>query len=180
MRLEKEIRFMLKRVAIFAIMTPLVSCASSLPTERRDYILSRPHGWVDLTVNDQSIPDVNKSDKDTEKTKPYSCSVSVSVNSESFLNLSVYPDGDKPLYTVSSGFRFPVPVGAHALRVQYTNCRADESGNRKKVETVLPVAIHQDMVTSISFANEEFVNGGEKPNPEITLEKLADMLKEKR
>lgn len=34
----------------------LVACAASLPVERRDYILSRPHGWVEVTIADGGVP----------------------------------------------------------------------------------------------------------------------------
>lgn len=95
---------------------PVSACASSLPEERRDYILSRPHGFIEITINDSIIPDViQRYDEDKKLAKPLECGLSAQANSEPFFSQAVYPDGSEPPYNVASGFRFPVPVGSHRL-----------------------------------------------------------------
>ena len=52
------------RQLLGALAIGAVACAAVIDqTERRDYILAHPHGWIELTVADESIPMVPLSEE---------------------------------------------------------------------------------------------------------------------
>jgi hypothetical protein len=171
----------MKRIFLSLLaLVPLTSCASSLPVERRDYILARPHGWIELTIADSNIPEILSKDEDGKEVRlrPYSCSVVVEVNSELYMDLSVYPDGAQAPFSVQSGFRIPVPTGDHTIELGYRGYRVDPSGERANLQSTMEISVHEDMVTDIAFGNEAFSYVGEVADEEVTLRQIMDALRE--
>ena len=162
------------------ILFPTASCAKSIPIERRDYILSKPHGWINLTIIDTSIPNVKvKNDNKVSFEKPTYCTVSVKVNGEKFIILEVFPDGPKSPYSVTSGFRFPVPVGEQNLTINYSGCRVDEKSETMDLESITVIKIDDNTDYEFNLENDSFVFAQEKQSEEVTLKQLLEFMRNK-
>jgi hypothetical protein len=162
------------------MLFPVTSCAKSIPIERRDYILSKPHGWINLTITDTSIPNVKViNDNIISFEKPTYCTISVKVNGEKFIILDVFPDGPEAPYSVNSGFRFPVPVGEQNLAISYSGCRVDEKSETKILESIALIKIDDNMDYEFHLEHDSFIFALEKQSEEVTLKQLFDLLKNK-
>lgn len=165
-------------ILILLIIFPAASCAKSIPIERRDYILSKPHGWIILTIIDTSIPNVKViNDNNFSFEKPTYCTISVKVNGEKFIILDVFPDGPAAPYSVNSGFRFPVPVGEQNLAISYSGCRIDEKSETKDLESITVIKIDDNMDYEFHLEHDSFIFEQEKQSEEVTLKQLFDLLK---
>jgi len=163
---------------LLLVSIPVTACASSLPEERRDYILSRPHGFIEITINDSIIPDViQRYDEDKKLAKPLECGLSAQANSEPFFSQAVYPDGSESPYNVASGFRFPVPVGSHRLVIAYEGCRATDKGEVATINVSTDIHVQNNVVYEIVFNNGQIANVIEKANDEVTLKQVLEAVK---
>ena len=74
-----------------------LACASSLPIERRDYILAHPHGWVELTLDDRGVPlvPVTENDKVTGWRTPEVCIIGAKLEGEELVDSQVFPQGER-------------------------------------------------------------------------------------
>lgn len=169
-----------RTILILSLVFPAASCARSLPIERRDYILSRPHGWINLTIIDASIPNVKviKDDKSFFE-KPSYCTVSAKINGENYFALDVFPDGPEAPYSVNSGFRFPVPVGDQNLTITYSGCRVNEKYETKGLESLTVIKIDENTDYEFFFEHDGFVFAQERESEEVTLKQIMDLLKNK-
>ena len=162
------------------IVFPTASCAKSLPIERRDYILSKPHGWINLTIIDMSIPNVKviKDDKSFFE-KPRYCTVSAKINGENYFVLDVFPDGPEAPYSVNSGFRFPITVGEQNITINYSGCRVDEKYETKGLESLTLIKIDENIDYEFILEHDSFVFAQDRQSEEVTLKQVYDLLKNK-
>lgn len=157
-------------VIIISFIFP--NCAAGISRERRDYILSHPHGWVELSVNDYQIPNTpQKEDKKTILKKPYHCPVTIKLNDEPYFRDYVYPFGEEEPYEVESGFRFPAPVGIISLRITYSGCDVIE-GKRGTIERDIEIDVIENMVIKLNFDGNSLVLEETSPNKKVTLEDI--------
>lgn len=150
------------------------NCAAGISQERRDYILSHPHGWVEISVNDNEIPNTpQKEDKKIVFKRPYSCMVAIRINQEPYFTDFVYPFRDEEPYKVESGFRFPAPVGIISLKIIYADCDVVE-GKEGTIEEVIEIEVMENMVHKLDFDGNSLVLEETAPNEKITLEDIYD------
>src|SRR5262249_9807742 len=110
-------------------LVAFAACASTMEVERREYILSRPHGWIELSIADDGIPMVPAWEEDRKGLliRPLYCGVEARLDREPYASIYVFPTGDQAPFAVRSGVRFPAPIGPALLSVSYSGCDA-ESG----------------------------------------------------
>lgn len=161
---------------LLLLVISISACAASLPQDRRDYVLARPHGWIEVTLADHNIPYLPPTrEKPDEPVFPHSCHVQVKINNETFLSSRAYPYGEEPPFTVDSGFRFPAPAGMLDLHFVYSGCDVEEGKETSTIiETMLDVTPNH--VTEIKFNGEDLVVIPEKKNRVVTLEDIYEEL----
>lgn len=167
------------------VMIPIIifllfpSCAAGISQERRDYILSHPHGWVELSVNDYQIPNTpQKEDKKTILKRPYYCPVTIKINEEPYFRGYIYPFGEEEPYGVESGFRFPAPVGIISLKIIYSGCDVIE-GKEGTIVRDIEVDVIENMVIKLNFDGNSLVLEETSPNKKVTLEDIYEAVTDK-
>jgi hypothetical protein len=165
----------MRTVTAFALVAlGFAACASTLPIERREYILSRPHGWIEITIEDAAIPVVPLSDEDpTQLGRPEYCRLEVRLDREPYVDGALYPDGDQEPFRVRSGFRIPVPVGTVSLTGAYLGCDMAD-GKPAPVDYAVEVTVTESMVTELSFDGEVMSVGATRADTAVTLERIYD------
>jgi hypothetical protein len=68
---------------------------------------------------------------------------------------------------VSTGFRFPAPVGPATLAFRYRGCDVNEQGERSSTALELPVNVLQDQVSEIPFDGSTLVADPPRPDPVV-------------
>jgi hypothetical protein len=159
--------------SIAVVALAFAACAASLPIERREYILSRPHGWIELEVEDSAIPLVPLSEEDPKLVRPSSCYLEVLLDREPFFGGHLYPDGEAEPFRVRSGFRFPAPVGTAAISSSYAGC-AMRDGKEAIVEYQAEVPVADSMVTDVRFDGSVLHVGAPRADTAVTLERIYD------
>jgi len=158
--------------AALVVLAPL-ACASTIE-ERRDYILAHPHGWVEVSVEDQAVPQVPSSeDRPSDLVRPESCSIEVHLDRESFVYGHAYPTGDSPPYSVKTGFRFAAPVGALQLLITYSGCDF-EAGKASSASAGLSIAVEEDRVTEVHFDGVQPAAEPSRENSVVTLDDIYE------
>lgn len=171
---------MLRVWSFIVLWTILPGCATASSYDRRAYILAHPHGWVEVTISDPSIPDVPPAgDSDDPWHRPASCGVSVRLNEEPMLHESAYPNGESAPYSAETGFRFPAPVGATALELSYTRCRVAD-GEVVGLELQAVLLVEEDKTHEIVFNGAELTVRDARPNDVVTLEDVYEAVTGKR
>ncbi len=171
---------MKKTATLFLLCFSIAACAATLAMERRDYILAHPHGWVEVSIVDKNIPLIPNFDEESKKergawVKPERCSVRIQLNEEDFVYDSVYPLGAEPPFEVTSGFRFPAPVGAALLKLTYGGCRV-EGEKEKSVEMAAMISVEESMTLEIHFDGAELVFDAPRPDRVVTLEDVYEAI----
>ena len=164
----------LKSNVIIAVIISFLfpNCAAGISQERRDYILSHPHGWIEVSVNDYQIPKTpQKEDKKTIFKKPYYCPVAIEINEEPYFRDYIYPFGEEEPYEVESGFRFPAPVGTISLIISYSNCDVIE-GTEGTIVRDIEIDVIENMVIKLNFDGNSLVLEETSPNKKVTLEDI--------
>ena len=166
----------MRRSTAFALVAlGFAACASTLPIERREYILSRPHGWIEIEVRDAAVPSVPASEEDATRVRPPTCYFDVSLDREPFVEGRVYPEGEAEPFRVESGFRFPVPVGTVAIAVTYSACDLPSEGQAAgHVDVSASVPVAEGMVTDVAFDGEALGVGSPRADTMVTLERIYD------
>ena len=152
----------------------LAACAASLPTERRDYILSRPHGRVELSIGDLAVPVVPESEESgAALVRPPSCGVEIELDREPFVGGAVFPNGELAPFMASSGYRFPAPVGSVHLSLRYSDCRV-AAGKAAAVTAEADLAIGEGQVTDVTFDGEHLAASAPRADRAVTLESIYE------
>jgi hypothetical protein len=180
MQITTEERDMKKFILLLPILLNLffLSCATAGVSESRmAYITSREHGWIELSVQDSTIPPRPPKEKETDYVpSPPFCYFTVKLNKEEFIREEVYPFGDQPPYKLDTGFRFPVPVGEFRIDVIYTGCKEVEN-DENAIEYTVYANIAKDFVIPIKFDGEFLSVGTPFKNTVITLKDIDNRLK---
>lgn len=161
-------------ISTFLLFLP--SCATAASEDRRAYILAHPHGWIEVTIADPFIPDVpSRLGSEEPWQVPESCTVKVSVNDEPFLSDRAYPIGEHALYRADTGFRFPVSVGATALRFSYQDCRVAEN---QVVDVRLDalILVEKDKTHEVVFDGQTLETREPRPSTVVTLEDVYEAI----
>jgi hypothetical protein len=164
----------LKFNIIVVVLIPFLfpSCATAISQERRDYILSHPHGWIELSFNDYQIPNTpRKEEKEAIYKRPYQCGVTIKINEEPYFRDYVYPFGEEEPYSVKSGFRFPAPVGNISFKIIYSGCDVIE-GEEGTLEQAIEIDVMENMVQKLKFDGNSIIIEEITPNKTITLEDI--------
>jgi len=171
----------MRRYWSFLVLAALLpGCATASSEDRRAYILAHPHGWVEITIFDPYVPDVPPAeDSDDPWQRPSSCGVSVELNDEPILYGSAYPSGESEPYSASTGFRFPAPIGATALRFSYSRCRVAD-GETSSLELPAVLLIEEDQTHEVLFDGTELAVRAPHPNEVVTLEDIYEAITGKR
>ena len=166
------------------IVLSFTGCAkANISRSREAYILSQPHGWIEITISDIDIPselppkDMKPEDKAKWEPKPPICYFIVKLNNERFLQESIFPFGSVAPYEVDTGFRIPAPVGEFELVIQYVDCDIKDE-EMASVSFSAVVTIDENMVTSIFFYGDSIEILGQKENDEVTLKDIYKKLDE--
>ena len=158
----------------------LSGCATAFSEDRKAYILAHPHGWVEVTVSDLKIPDVPQDEESKDIwVRPYSCGVSVSINEEPILRDAAYPSGEVAPYAVSTGFRFPAPVGGAELEFSYSRCRIEDD-EIVSIELTASFPIEEGDIHEIVFDGISLEIQEPRPNDVVTLEDVYEELTGRR
>ena len=175
------------RARVLALL-PLVlpCCATAASEDRRAYILAHPHGWIELTIADRSVPPipVDSEPKDGKADLwviPPHCDVEVHVNGEPFISDRAYPapDGDEPLARVDTGFRIPAAVGAARVHLVYNHCRI-EGEETKGVSLDAEIVVQENTTHEILFNGEALYAEPPRPNNVVTLEDVYEAITGRR
>ena len=146
-------------------------CATALSPNRESYILAQPHGWIELTIVDQNVPAIPDGSGTSKAHRPETCAIQVTRDQEPFLDELLYPSGENAPYRISSGFRFPVPLGSSTLHIRYSGCRAAD-GKAADSDATVDVIVATDSVTSVGFDGRAAVAVTPREDTAITLEKI--------
>ncbi len=171
---------MRSREIVLLIGVAALACASSLPIERRDYILAHPHGWVEVKIDDRGVPLVpeheTKDGKQVVKdwVKPTYCTVSVAVDGEEFVErVQVFPQGDRAPFRADSGIRFPALIGTPIVKLSWYGCRV-KGEDTETVEQEIFVAVERDLVTDISFDGAQLFTAAPRADTVVTLDDVYE------
>ena len=163
---------------LIVILAGAVACAATLDSDRRDYILAHPHGWVEVSIADGHVPQVPETDSEgrlVSFVRPDDCSIEVRLDREPFVYNAVYPTGEQPPYSVKSGFRFPAPVGPALLSIHYAGC--DRNGDAvSSTDAQLSIAVEQARVVQVHFDGTELVADPPRDNSVVTLDDLYEAI----
>ena len=169
-------------IATTLLVISFSGCArANVSKSREAYILSQPHGWIEITVTDENVPSVLPPkelppDKmESWEPEPPSCRFLVELNNENFLYESIFPFGDEPPYIVDTGFRFPVPVGELDINIQYVGCDI-ENEDSASISFSSTIFIEEEMVSPIIFDGTSFYFTEIQGNTVITLEDIYNKL----
>lgn len=171
-------------VTILLVISCFGCASANVSKSREAYILSQPHGWLEITVTDENVPSVLPpkdlpADKMTSwKPEPPSCFFLIELNNEKFLYESIFPFGDNPPYMVDTGFRFPVPVGELELTVRYVGCDIEDDA-RGSISYSSTIYIEEKMVTPVLFDGISFYFNDNQKNNVITLEDIYNKIEHK-
>lgn len=155
----------------------LAGCASAASPARLDYILSKPHGWVELTVVDEAIPAAPpEKDKQQNTPQPPKCHIAAEINREHFFSESLYPIGENPPYRLNTGYRFAVPLGRGKLVVNYSNCDVKD-GKSIELSYKTTITVEEGNVTPVQFNGVNLTVGTNQENSNATLEEINNRLK---
>ncbi len=164
----------------FAVIMVISFCGcarANVSKNREAYILSQPHGWIEITVTDDNVPsalppkDLPRDKKKSWEPKPPSCGFIVKLNNEEFLYESIFPFGTVPPYVVDTGFRFSAPVGDFEIKIQYMGCDI-ENEEKTTVSFSSTISIDENMVTPVFYDGTSFFVDEMKENTVITLEDI--------
>lgn len=171
---------MRSRELVLLIGVAALACASSLPIERRDYILAHPHGWVEVKIDDRAVPLVPETDtKDGKEVvsgwvKPAYCAVSVAVDGEEFVDgIQVFPQGDQAPFRADSGIRFPALVGTAIVKLGWYHCRV-KGEEMVPVEQEIFVAVERDRVTDILFDGAQLSTAAPRADSVVSLDDVYE------
>ena len=178
----------MNRARELASLIPLLlpCCATAASEDRRAYILAHPHGWIELTVADRSIPPIPV-DSEPEDGKidiwviPPHCDVQVRVNGELFISDPAYPypSGDEPLARVDTGFRIPAAVGAARIHLDYKHCRV-EGDETTDVALDAEISVQENLTHEIVFDGVALHAQPPRPSSVVTLEDVYEALTGRR
>ena len=169
------------RIAVIAgvllIQTMISSCVIGISPARQEYILAKPHGWIELEVADSQIPadPPGKDEKDYVE-RPPECRVRLKIDREIFLYDWIFPVGDAPPYSVETGFRFAVPVGQGKLKVEYRYCDILE-GKLTSLFFQAEIDIVEGFVVPVYLDGSVLTIGAMTENETVTLEEINNRLK---
>jgi hypothetical protein len=177
---------MRSREIALSIGVAALACASSLPIERRDYILAHPHGWVEVKIDDRNVPLVPETEtRDgkevvTEWVKPTYCSVSVAVDGEDYLDgIQVFPQGEQAPFRADSGLRFPVLIGTPIVKLGWYHCRV-EGEEVVGFEQEIFVAVERDRVTDVLFDGAQLSTAAPREDTVVTLDDVYEAVTGRR
>jgi hypothetical protein len=160
------------RNSIVVTLFAFAACASTMEIERREYILSRPHGWIEVSIADDRIPMVPTSDEDPRTlVSPDSCSIAVRLDREPYASIEVFPSGDRPPFAVKSGVRFPAPLGPALMEVSYSGCDVAD-GKKSGTSAQLYVGVAESRVTDVAFDGSALTAGAPRDDSVVTLDDL--------
>jgi len=151
-------------------------CASAASPAREAYILAKPHGWLDVTIEDKAVPAKPKKEKNESLPEPVPCYLTVAVNGEEYLSEQLYPMGENPPYNINTGFRFAVPVGNSKITISYNSCKVEGKVMTKFNVSAFAI-IEEKMVTPVLFDGNSLSLGEVASNKVITLESIDNRLK---
>lgn len=168
------------RELVLLIGLAALACASSLPIERRDYILAHPHGWVEVKIDDRAVPLVPEFEtKDGKQVvsdwvKPTYCTVSVDIAGEEYVSsVQVFPQGDRAPFRADSGIRFPVLLGTPILKLSWRGCRVKGEKNDTVVQEIF-IAVERDRVTEVQFDGATLSTSAPRADTVVTLDDLYE------
>ncbi len=166
------------RHLIVVVLAGAVACAATLETDRSDYILAHPHGWVEVSIADTAIPAVPVSQsegKPVEWGRPLVCSIDIQLDREPFARGDLYPAGDRPPFSAKSGLRFPAPVGVALLTVNYSGCDL-EGDALSETDAQLLISVADSRVVEVHFAGTTLVADPPRDNSVVTLDDLYEAI----
>lgn len=157
-------------ILLFSALIIFSGCTVAVSPAREAYILAKSHGWIELSINDSSVPSMPQQKSDNaNKEYPTQCSITVSINNESYLSEPLFPSGENAPFTISTGFRITVPEGQSQIKLSYSGCRIE---NNKLISDDVEaiVQIHEGFVSPIYFDGTNLIVGEIEKNNSVTLE----------
>ena len=173
----------LRALALLLLTVP--SCATAASEDRRAYILAHPHGWIELTIDDRSIPLVpveEESDNSQAQVsiRPPQCNVIAHVNEEPLLWEQAYAAGQEAPFQATTGFRFPAPSGVAKLHLAYSGCRVDDKGKVTSVAADGEFTVQEDLTHEIRFDGTALHIHSPRPDNVVTLEDVYEAVTGRR
>jgi hypothetical protein len=171
------------------MLISLLGCAknvvANISEDRKAYILSQPHGWIEIELVDDNIPSAIKpaelpaEDAAQWKPSPPSCFILVRLNNEKFLYEEIFPFGASPPYIVETGFRFPAPVGAFELEIYYGGCDVelkDGEPIQSSQKLFSEIEVDEGWVTTVFTSGDSITIDPPRANTVITLDDVFKKL----
>lgn len=102
------------KAVLFALLLALSGCGrAEVSDARKDYLLAKEHGWVELTL-DIAPPLINP--------EAQKCVLEATINGETFLTEPLFPAGN-PDKSIKTGFLFVAPAAQNTLVLDYSLCQ---------------------------------------------------------
>lgn len=162
-------------ILLLGVLVVLSGCATAVSPAREAYIRAKPHGWLDITIHDQSIP-ARPPRENEDKDYPLSCRLGITINHEHYLSDELYPHGSTSPFTIKTGFRIAVPEGHAKIELSYKGCKVFENEVKTYTAEVI-VTIRKGYITPLLFDGTNLVEGTAELNVAVTLETINDRLK---
>ncbi|WP_035057258.1 hypothetical protein [Andreprevotia chitinilytica] len=138
---------------------------------RRDYILARDHGWLEISLKVDGIPDQPPvKGKSQAPGGPDSCFIGVAFNKEKMISTFAEAIGDKTPYSLDTGYRFAVPARPGNVSVSLEGCI------QKPRQAELKVDISKGTVYNLAFDGTSLKLEGQHPFDSVTLDSLNGKL----
>jgi len=149
------------RVLIFLVLIQCAGCSKAeLSEARKNYLLARDHGWIDVVVQTPPAPRGGEN-------PPRECTLTVMSNGESLLfesaDFRAAAAGGSPI-----GYRFPVAVGAQDLELKFERCLKDGRVLKQKLD------IKKDELVQLSVQGSAMETGSATPYRPATLDGVSD------
>jgi len=149
------------RVLIFLALAQCAGCSKAeLSEARKNYLLARDHGWIDVVVQTPPAPRGGEN-------PPRECTLTVMSNGESLL----FESADFRAAAASGrpiGYRFPAAVGSQDLELRFARCLKDERVLRQKLD------IKKDELVQLSVQGSALETGSATPYRPATLDGVSD------
>jgi hypothetical protein len=149
------------RVLIFLALVQCAGCSKAeLSEARKNYLLARDHGWIDVVVQTPPAPRGGEN-------PPRECTLTVMSNGESLLfesaDFRAAAARGRPI-----GYRFPAAVGSQDLELRFARCLKDERVLRQKLD------IKKDELVQLSVQGSALETGSATPYRPATLDGVSD------
>ena len=155
---------MMKALLIGALLLVSGCGRAELSAARKDYVLAKDHGWLELTVE---VPP----GRFRPPTNQRHCALQVDINGETFTQEALYLQGDPGHYSVNTGFLLVAPAGVSTIDLSVGDCAATT------LHSTLSVTVAKNHMLQLAYNGQTLARTAEQAYLPPTLSSLDQRLR---